>query len=114
MSQRALKTYPAGRFLKAPAPRLLSCHNCADNETCGLDYRVDLAGCTKWRCRVCRGPWWVTSMAHERCIETGVPNGIFYHDGGHMAPLSDASGHYMTHGGIYCEIHKSWRCMVGG
>ena len=39
----------------------------------------------------------------------GVPNGVTYHDGTHMEPLSDASGHYYRHGG-YCGVHKSWRC----
>jgi hypothetical protein len=30
------------------------------------------------------------------------PNGVTYHDGTHMAPLPDASGHYYLHGG-YCR-----------
>lgn len=98
-----------------PGPGLLSCHTCADNQTCNLDYRQDsMAGCKKWRCQICRGPWWCISMAHDKCMETGVPNGIYYHDGSHRAPLSDASGHLMTHGGAYCEIHKSWRCGIKG
>ena len=90
-----------------------SCYHCSDNETCNLGPRQsDMDGCPKWRCRICRGPWWATSMDHGACVATGVPNGVFYHDGSHMKPLSDRSGHYMTHGGAYCEIHASWRCQI--
>lgn len=96
-------------------PGLLSCYYCADNLTCNLEPRREsMAGCQKWRCHVCRGPWWCTSLAHDKCMATGVPNGVTYHDGSSMKPLSDRSGHYMTHGGIYCEVHQSWRCNIRG
>jgi hypothetical protein len=96
----------------AQKPRLQGCHYCADNPTCNLPARAALDGCQKWRCQVCRGPWWATSMDHAACIATGVPNGIHYRDGSTRKPLSDSSGHYMTHGGAYCEIHQSWRCLL--
>ena len=54
--------------------------------------------------------WWVVGYDHEACNATGVPNGVIYHDGTHMAPLPDASGHYYRHGG-YCDVHKS--CAAG-
>jgi hypothetical protein len=96
-----------------PGPGLLSCYTCADNLTCSLiPRRESMAGCQNWRCQVCRGPWWCASMAHDKCMETGVPNGIFYHDGGSMKPLSDATGH--SYQGGYCLVHKSWRCGVTG
>jgi hypothetical protein len=92
-------------------PGLHSCFTCADNLGCNLETRCEsMAGCIKWRCRVCRAPWWAVGFDHEACNDTGVPNGVTYHDGTHMAPLPEASGHYYTHGGIYCEVHKSWRC----
>jgi hypothetical protein len=39
-------------------PRLHSCFTCADNLSCNLESRCEsMAGCIKWRCRVCRAPW---------------------------------------------------------
>jgi len=90
-------------------PGLHTCFTCADNMGCNLEMRCEsMAGCLKWRCRVCRGPWWCVSMAHDKCMETGVPNGVFYQDGSSMVSLSDSSEHYLRSG--YCSVHKSWRC----
>jgi hypothetical protein len=91
-------------------PGLHSCFTCADTLGCNLEPRREsMAGCIKWRCRVCRAPWWVVGYDHEACNTTGVPNGVTYYDGTRMAPLPEASGHYYRHGG-YCTVHKSWRC----
>ena len=93
---------------------LHSCYGCTDNKTCNLPPRQDtMEGCRKWRCSVCRSPWWASAMDHNKCIATGVPNGVIYQDGSHMKPLSDRSGHYMTHGNAYCSVHSSWRCLIG-
>ena len=82
-------------------PGLHSCFTCADNLGCNLEPRCEsMEGCIKWRCRVCRAPWWTVGYNHETCNATGVPNGVTYHDGTHMAPLPEASGHYYRHGGI--------------
>ena len=96
-------------------PGLHSCYHCHDNPTCNLELRQsDMDGCPKWRCQICRGPWWTPSLDHAKCVATGIPNGMTYHDGTTMRPLSDRSGHYMTHNNAYCEIHHSWRCNVQG
>jgi len=93
-------------------PGLHACFTCADNLGCNLEPRCEsMSGCIKWRCRVCRAPWWTVGYDHEACNTTGVHNGVTYHDGTHMAPLPDASGHYYRHGG-YCRVHQIWRCGI--
>ena len=92
---------------------LHGCKNCADAATCNLPDRCTKGGgmgCEKWRCEVCRGPWWAISMNHRKCLDTGVPNGIRYHDGSAMKPMSFASGHILA--GEYCQVHKSTRCAM--
>ena len=87
-----------------------TCFTCADNLGCNLEPRCEsMDGCIKWRCRVCRAPWWTVGYDHEACNARGVPNGVTYHDGTYMAPLPETSGHYFLPGG-YCSVHKSWRC----
>ena len=87
-----------------------SCLTCWDSPTCGLTPKGSgtMEGCKLWRCPVCRGPWWATSMNHNECLRTGVPNGVFYRDGSHMTPLNDANGHAMD--GPYCRVHHSCLC----
>jgi hypothetical protein len=99
---------PAENLTPDPLPQH-NCLICWDAPTCNLEANAtDKAGCLNWRCQVCRGPILLGMLKHDRCMATGVPNGITYHDGTHRAPFPDANGHFYS--GTFCKTHQSWRC----
>jgi len=57
-------------------PGLHSGFTCADNLGCNLEPRCEsMVGCIKWRCRVCRAPWWVVATTMKLAMPRAFPTG---------------------------------------